>query len=150
MRRRTTLLTSLWSVITLTAAGVIWDVRWHAVHGSAADVVDLVEGHGILWIGVAATIGVAWLGTRIVVSRWYAGYRLLLIVSLVYALTEAGHVGAHLAALDTEVLHALLVAGKVAIVAAAVSATVLTRRLASRDDSGQADHAVPRGSSSKR
>lgn len=150
MRRRTTLLTSLWSAIVLAAVGVIWDVRWHAVHGSAAEAVELVEGHGILWVGVAATIGVAWFGRRVVVSRWCAGYRLLLIVSLVYALTEAGHVAAHLAALDAGVLHGLLVAGKVAIVAAAVSATVLTRRLASRDDSAQADPAARHGTSSKR
>lgn len=149
MRRRAPL-ASLWAAIMLSAAGVIWDVRWHAVHGSAVEVVDLVEGHGILWVGVAATIGVAWFGTRVVVSRWYAGYRLLLIVSLLYALTEAGHVAAHLAAFDAGVLHALLLAGKVAIVAAAVSATVLTRRLASRDDSAQADHAALHGTGSKR
>lgn len=128
MANRSTLVLALWGAVTLLAAGVAWDLRWHAVHGSATDGGDVVAAHWLAWAGITAVAVVARRGAQVVASRWYAGYLLLLAASLFYAAAEGAHLWGHAAAVNTTVLHILMTVAKVMTVAAACSATVLSLR----------------------
>jgi hypothetical protein len=93
-----------------------------------------MAGHWLVWVGLLGVIVVAAAGARGSSSRWYAGWRLLLVGAIGYAASEALHVWNHAAGQGDTLSHLLLQAGKVALLAGAISATVTTRQRA-RDGS---------------
>lgn len=106
----------------LTAAGVARDLRWHAVHGSAAGAGDVAAGHWLLWLGLVALLLAALLAGR--VSHWRLAPGLLLTAAALGAAIEAAHLWAHEAGLDVPLLHTLMFVDKPALVLA-VLATAL-------------------------
>lgn len=126
--RQQGLLTAAWVGVVVVAAGVVVDLRWHAVHGTAAGIDDLVAGHGLIWVGVLAVVAVAAMGARRLPSVWYAGWGLLLVGAIGYAVAEGLHVWSHETGQAQGLTHMLLQLSKVVVVAGVISATVATRQ----------------------
>jgi hypothetical protein len=128
------LLAATWLGVAVVAAGIALDLRRHAEHGGAEEAGDLVAGHWLIWVGLLGLVAAAAAGARGSSSRWYAGWRLLLAGAIGYAASEALHVWNHVSGQGDTLSHLLLQAGKVALLAGAISATVTTRQRA-RDGS---------------
>jgi hypothetical protein len=122
------LLAGVWTGITLQVAGQVIDLRWHATHPGFERAADQVQAHWLIWLGVLVTVVVAAVGARHVPSSWYSGYRLLLLAGLAYALSSAWHFWEHAQLRDPAAPHVLVALGKAAILAGAISATVVSRR----------------------
>lgn len=141
--RQEGLLTAVWVGGVVLAAGVVVDLRWHATHGSAEGIGDLVSGHGVIWVGVLAVVLVAAVGVRRMPSVWYAGWGLLLVGAIIYAVSEGLHVWSHAAGHARVLTHVLLQVSKVAVVAGAISATVATRQRARDRPATSSANATP-------
>ena len=122
------LLGGVWAGIALQVAGQVIDLRWHATHPDFERAADQLRAHWLIWLGVLVTLLAAAVGARRVPSSWYSGYRLLLLASVVYALSSGWHFWEHANLRDPAAPHVLVAIGKAAILAGAVSATVLVRR----------------------
>jgi hypothetical protein len=122
------LLAGVWAGVALQAAGQVVDLRWHATHPGFERAADQLQAHWLIWLGVLLTLVVAVVGAGRVPSRWYGGYRLLLLAGLAYALSSAWHFWEHLQLRDPAAPHVLVGIGKAAILAGAISATVVTRQ----------------------
>jgi hypothetical protein len=122
------LLAGVWTGIALQAAGQVVDLQWHATHPGFERATDQLRAHWLIWLGVLVTLGVAAVGTRQLPTRWYTGYRLLLLAGLGYALSSAWHFWEHAQLRDPAAPHVLVALAKAAILAGAISATVVTRR----------------------
>jgi hypothetical protein len=77
---------------------------------------------------VAITLVVAAVGGSRVPSSWSSGYRLLLLAGVVYALSAGWHFWEHAQLRDPVAPHVLEAIGKAAILAGAISATIVSRR----------------------
>lgn len=126
--REQRLLTAAWGAVAVVAVGVVADVRWHAAHGSADGIDDLVAGHGLIWIGVLVTVAIAAIGARRRSSVWYSGWGLLLAGAIGYAASEGLHVWSHGTGHARVLTHVLMQLSKVGVVAGVISATVATKQ----------------------
>lgn len=126
--QRRPLLVALWTAIFVQVAGQVLDLRWHAAHDEFESASDQVQAHWLIWAGAALTLVVAILGARDVPSRWYTGYRLLLLATLFYIASAGWHFGEHYNLRDPALPHVLLGIGKAAMLAGAISATLVTRK----------------------
>jgi hypothetical protein len=122
------LLAGIWTGIVLQVAGQVIDLRWHATHSGFERAADQLQAHWLIWLGVLATLVVAAVGARQVPSSWSSGYRLLLLASVAYALSSAWHFWEHAQLRDPVAPHVLVAIGKAAILAGAISATIVSRR----------------------
>jgi hypothetical protein len=122
------LLAGAWLTVLLIAAGNLVDLRWHAHNGTAEGAAELAAGHWLVWVGLLLVIIVAAVGARRMPSRWYSGWRLLLVAALAYAAFEILHVVSHARAHDSVGIHVLLQVGKAGVLAGAVSASTVVRR----------------------
>jgi hypothetical protein len=122
------LLAGVWTGIALQAAGQVIDLRWHATHPGFERAADQLQAHWLIWLGVLLTLLVAAVGASRVPSSWSSGYRLLLLAGVAYALSSAWHFWEHANLRDPAAPHVLVAIGKAAILAGAVSATVVSRR----------------------
>jgi hypothetical protein len=89
---------------------------------------DQVQAHWLIWLGVLVTLVVAAVGASRVPSSWHSGYRLLLLAGVAYALSSGWHFWEHAQLRDPVAPHVLVAIGKAAILAGAISATVVSRR----------------------
>lgn len=126
--RHQRLLTAAWIGVAVVAAGVVVDLRWHAQHGTAASINDLISGHALIWVGLLTVVAIAAMGARGLPSVWYVGWRLLLVGAIGYAIFEGLHVWSHETGHARALTHVLMQLSKVAVVAGVISATVATRR----------------------
>jgi hypothetical protein len=122
------LLAGVWTGIALQAAGQVIDLRWHASHPGFERAADQLQAHWLIWLGVLVTLLVAAVGASRVPSNWYSGYRLLLLAGVAYALSSGWHFWEHAQLRDPVAPHVLVAIGKAAILAGAISATVVSRR----------------------
>jgi hypothetical protein len=122
------LLAGVWTGIALQAAGQVIDLRWHATHPGFERAADQLQAHWLIWLGVLVTVVVAAVGASRVPSSWYSGYRLLLVAGVAYALSSGWHFWEHAQLRDPAAPHVLVAIGKAAILAGAISATVVSRR----------------------
>lgn len=129
--REQRLLTAAWMGVAVVAAGVVVDLRWHAEHGTAGGINDLMSGHGLTWVGLLAVVAIAAMGARRLPSVWYAGWGLLLVGAIGYAIFEGLHVWSHETGHARALTHVLMQVSKVAVVAGLISATVATRQRSS-------------------
>jgi hypothetical protein len=77
---------------------------------------------------VLLTLLVAAVGARQVPTSWSTGHRLLLLAGVAYALSSAWHFWEHANLRDPAAPHVLVAIGKAAILAGAISATIVSRR----------------------
>jgi hypothetical protein len=83
------LLVGAWTGIAMMLAGRVVDLRWHAANGRRFErAADQVEAHWLIWLGVLVLLIVAVIGARRVPSRWYVGFRLLLLAVVCHALID--------------------------------------------------------------
>lgn len=140
------LLAGVWTGIALQVVGQVIDLRWHATHPGFERAADQLQAHWLIWLGVLLTLVAAAVGAGRVPSSWYGGYRLLLLAGVAYALSSAWHFWEHANLRDPAAPHVLVALGKAAIVAGAVSATVVSRRRRSTARSLTQRHAQGRRS----
>lgn len=122
------LLAGVWTGIAVQVVGQVIDLRWHATHPGFERAADQVQAHWLIWLGVAITLVVAGVGASRVPSSWATGYRLLLLAGVVYALSAGWHFWEHYQLRDPAAPHVLEAIGKAAILAGAISATVVSRQ----------------------
>jgi hypothetical protein len=122
------LLAGVWTGIALQVAGQVIDLRWHATYPGFERAADQLQAHWLIWLAVLVTLVVAAVGARQVPSGWSSGYRLLLLAAVGYGLSSAWHFWEHANLRDPVAPHVLVALGKAAILAGAVSATVVSRR----------------------
>jgi hypothetical protein len=122
------LLAGVWTGIALQVAGQVIDLRWHATHLGFERASDQLQAHWLIWLGVLVTLVAAAVGAGRVPSSWSSGYRLLLLAGVAYALSSAWHFWEHANLRDPVAPHVLVAIGKAAILAGAVSATIVARR----------------------
>jgi hypothetical protein len=122
------LLAGVWTGIALQLAGQVVDLRWHATHPGFERASDQLQAHWLIWLGVAITLVAAAVGARQVPTSWSGGYRLLLLAGVAYALSSAWHFWEHAQLRDPAAPHVLVAVGKAAILAGAISATIVARR----------------------
>jgi hypothetical protein len=122
------LLAGVWTGIALQVVGQVIDLRWHATHPGFERATDQLQAHWLIWLGVLITLVAAAVGARQVPTSWSTGYRLLLLAGVVYALSSGWHFWEYYQLRDPVAPHVLVAIGKAAILAGAVSATIVSRR----------------------
>jgi hypothetical protein len=121
------LLVSAWTGILMLMAGQVVDLRWHAANGRGFErASDQVGAHWLIWLGVLVLLIVAVVGARRVPSRWYLGFRLLLLAVACHVLVDGWHFWEHYNLRDPVVPHVLLAILKGVMLAAVVSAMPTT------------------------
>jgi len=121
------LLVGAWTGILLLVAGQVVDLRWHAANGRRFETAsDQAGAHWVIWLGVLVLLIVAVAGARQVPSRWFAGFRLLLLAVVCHVLIDGWHFWEHYNLRDPVVPHVLLAILKAVMLAAVISATPTT------------------------
>jgi hypothetical protein len=116
------LLVGAWTGIVMLLAGQVVDLRWHAANGRRFErAADQVGAHWLIWLGVAVLLVVAVVGARRIPSRWYVGFRLLLLAVVCHALIDGWHFWEHYHLRDPVVAHLLLAILKAAMLAGVVT-----------------------------
>lgn len=113
--------------IVMLMAGQLVDLRWHAVHGRRFErAADQLGAHWLIWLGVLVLLIVGVVGARRVPSRWFVGFRLLLVAAVCHVLIDGWHFWEHYNIRDPVVAHVLLAILKVAMVAGVITAIPTT------------------------
>jgi hypothetical protein len=116
-----------WAGILMLMAGQVVDLRWHAANSRRFErASDQLGAHWLIWLGVLVLLVVAVVGARRVLSRWYLGFRLLLLAVACHLLVDGWHFWEHYNLHDPVVPHVLLAILKGVMLAAVVSATPTT------------------------
>lgn len=120
---------ALWIAVAVQLAGRLVDLRWHLTHDEFEGTSQQLEAHWLVWIGVLATVAVAWAVARSERVVGYPGYVLTLAAGLLYMPVAVWHFIAHANGEDPELAHLLLGIAGVGMVTGAVLAAVLARRI---------------------
>jgi hypothetical protein len=132
------LLVGAWTGIAMMLAGQVVDLRWHAANGRRFErASDQVGAHWLIWLGVLVLLVVAMIGARRIPSRWYVGFRLLLLAVVGHVLVDGWHFWEHYNLIDPVVPHLLLAILK-AVMLAGWSRRCRPRPPASRSGPGTA------------
>jgi hypothetical protein len=123
--RATPYLRALWIGALLFVTGIVLDLRWHLEHDEFEGVSQQFEAHWLLWLGVLATLVVAYVGVRRVdiPSLERRGYAFVLGSGLAYTAVAVWHFIEHANHQDPEVAHVLLGVAQVAMLIGAVVAS---------------------------
>ena len=123
-------LRALWIAVVVQLVGRLLDLRWHLTHDEFEGTSQQLKAHWLVWIGVLATVAVAaWAIARPERVGGYPGYVLTLAAGLVYAPVAVWHFIAHANGEDPGLAHVLLAVAGVGMVAGAVLAALLVRRM---------------------
>jgi len=117
------LLVGAWTGIVMLIAGQVVDLRWHTANGGFETASDQVGAHWLIWLGVLVLLLVGAAGARRVPSRWYVGYRLLLVAAVCHVLVDVWHFWEHYNLRDPVVAHTLLAVLKAVMLAGVITAT---------------------------
>jgi hypothetical protein len=121
------LLVGAWTGIAMMLAGQVVDLRWHAANGRRFErASDQVGAHWLIWLGVLVLLVVAMIGARRIPSRWYVGFRLLLLAVVGHVLVDGWHFWEHYNLRDPVVPHLLLAILKAVMLAGVVTAMPTT------------------------
>lgn len=121
------LLVGAWTGIAMLMAGQVVDLRWHAAHGRRFErASDQVGAHWLIWLGVLVLLLVAVVGARRAQSRWYTGFRLLLLAVVCHVLIDGWHFWEHYNLRDPVVPHVLLASLKAVMLAGVITAIPTT------------------------
>jgi hypothetical protein len=72
------------------------DLRWHAANRRRFErASDQFGAHWLIWLGVLVLLIVAVVGASRVPSRWYVGFRLLLLAVACHVLVDGWHFWEH-------------------------------------------------------
>ncbi len=121
----------LWVGVALQLAGTAIDLRWHATHEEFETAGDQVQAHFVLWLGVLVILAVSALAVRRTgPERGNVGYVLAAVSGTAYAIASVWHFIEHANGSDPAAAHVVLYIFWALVLAGAVTATVLSRRLA--------------------
>jgi hypothetical protein len=115
----------LWGAVVAQLLGRALDLRWHLSNDEFEGVSQQFEAHWLLWLGVIATLAVAFVAARRPDLRQLErrGYLVLLASGLAYAAVAIWHFVEHANHNDPELAHVLLGVMQLAMLGGAVLAT---------------------------
>jgi hypothetical protein len=119
----------LWAAVAVQLLGRALDLRWHLENDEFEGVSQQFEAHWLLWLGVLATLVVAYAGARRLdlPSLERRGYAFVLGSGLAYTAVAVWHFIEHANHQDPEVAHVLLGVTQVAMLIGAVIASLGAR-----------------------
>jgi hypothetical protein len=115
--------------VALQLLGRALDLRWHLTHDEFEGVSQQFEAHWLLWLGVLATLVVAWAAARRPEPEPLERrvYIFVLASGLAYAVVAVWHFIEHANHNDPELAHVLLGVTQLAMITGAVLATYAVR-----------------------
>jgi hypothetical protein len=126
-------LRALWIAVALQLLGRLLDLRWHVANDEFEGTAQQFEAHWLLWIGVAATIAVAYAVLRDGESESARRGLILTVVSgALYVAVAIWHFAEHANGADPELAHVLLGLTQLGMVVGAGLATLAARGIGLR------------------
>lgn len=124
----------LWGAVAVQLAGRVLDARWHAAHDEFEGASEQLAAHWLAWLGVLATLAVAWTLARARPTRDNRGYLLTAIGAGAYVPVAVWHFIEHAGGSDPAVAHVLIGLTQATMFVGVIAATVIAQRFARTAD----------------